>query len=96
MKKKIRTKIIVDHKKDCDSLRMVRQGDWDTPWALLGQTWKEEKGYYHRDKQGGKRSINHTWLRAICNSTDCPGRIIVNEDDILNLIFPRPLSTTRP
>ncbi len=60
------TKLIHKHKKNCDAVRLYKEGTWSTPWYL------KETYLYHYKNVG----------RLICNSADCKGEVRVDLHEI--------------
>ena len=73
-------KIVHKHRKGCRALEYVSKGTWATPWSYPRLLW--------RDRAGGKRSNMTLWLSIRCNTTDCPGLLMVKNDDLLALLPP--------
>ena len=68
-------RIIKDHIDDCQALKLVACGDWDTPWWISSsKEYRRSNGY-----AGGSRC----GLLIECNSSDCDAKIWVSEDDVL-------------
>lgn len=72
------TKLLKPHRKDCGALGYVKDGLWSTPWSYF----KEDALYL--DSRGGKRGTGHRWLISLCNVTDCPGKIMIREKELIN------------
>lgn len=63
-----------EHKEDCDSLKMVKEGKWETPWTFV-------------DNQTEFVS-NDIAVILRCNDRECPGKIAVDADELLQFIKP--------
>lgn len=73
---KVFVKMERPHRKDCDAVRTVEEGRWDSPWWFPGKVeWRDKIG--RRIKSGSRR-----FLVFECNSTDCQARVLVSEDDL--------------
>lgn len=69
-----------EHSADCYSIRNVRSGAWDTPWAYLGEVvYRDAIG--RERKSGGSR-----WWNVRCNCTHCPALIAVHEGSVLTAL----------
>lgn len=90
---KLRHKIETPHRDGCAALKAVKRGDWFTPW---GPPADGAEAFTFRDSLGRRRG-SRAFLRLICNSTDCPGRILVRMDDVWALLpHGRAVSARRP
>lgn len=82
----IRFRQLVEHEADCDAVRMTTLDvwyRWNSPW------WMPSKRSVTADALGRSGLKRHGWRRWLileCNSTSCPARAIVLEDDILDRV----------
>jgi len=79
MKKRLVSKVLKPHVKDCYSVKSVRNGAWGTPWAYLGEV-------EYRDSIGRLSRHGFRWWRVRCNCTYCPAVIVINETSILEAL----------
>jgi hypothetical protein len=80
--KTIRTKFIRKHVKNCRAVKYYDDGEWVTPWAYLEEVvYADSIGRIRNDKLRG----SYRWWVARCNIPDCPGKIMIKEDDILSV-----------
>ena len=79
----IRTKVLVPHTEGCGALEQVAYGWWDGPWCLLGDGFNGAPKAIYADSLCRTYQGHRRWLVAICNSSQCEGRLAVLEDDIL-------------
>jgi len=76
------TKLVRDHREGCRALEHVARGWWSSPWFMNG-------GSVRRDSIGRRVRANasgQTWLRMICNCTDCDAEILVRRDGVEALV----------
>lgn len=58
------------HIKTCAAMNAVRNGSWDSPWFLTGETiWG--------DKRGGHTGNTYRWFICNCNDPKCTARQLV-------------------
>ena len=81
-------KVLNPHRDDCNGLRMVEEGFWDSAWWLTGECES-------RDAAGRKGARTTRWIVIECNTTDCDARAIVREGFILATVEAR-LAASRP
>lgn len=75
----MRTRLLVPHVDECRAMAAVRAGRWGSPWWVNGE---HDFTRDARGRSGGRR----LWLVLACNSSNCPARMIVNHDDVVNAI----------
>jgi hypothetical protein len=74
------------HRKGCHALASYERGDWFTPWSLPMReeptTWGTAKG--NTDSDVSRR--NHLFVQFCCNDIQCPARLLVSNDAILQMV----------
>jgi hypothetical protein len=77
-------KILVKHSKDCCMNRPANRQYHTTPWSGVVD---EARPHVFLTKSGnngkGMRPGRPIWTVYTCNDTQCPGRIAVRADDIM-------------
>lgn len=81
----MKTRIFQKHARDCHALVMVARGALTTAWSLI----EDDQGF--RANAAGvvsytDRTNPYRWLIAICEDSDCPARIAIREQDILEAL----------
>lgn len=93
----VRHVIDVPHVKDCWAVEAVKRGDWPTAWCSV---LDKEEPFAWRDQLGRRRPVRgggRAWLRLLCNSTNCNGRLLLYIDDALPGLEPaRSVSKRKP
>ena len=74
-------KILKEHKKDCFSVRAVKEGTWETPLCFI-----DERPIY-RAKDGTKRGGDFRWYIFNCNDPSCKAEIMVKEGFLLKAVY---------
>ena len=75
MKKRLKSKVMVPHEKDCRACASVKRGDWDTPWSGI------IKRTEYRDVLVRKHKNGHCLYYVIsCNSTNCQAEKFVSAE----------------
>jgi hypothetical protein len=70
-------RLVGKHMKGCHSLRYFRDGTWRTPWGVSERKWLNI---------WGTSKGNYIWLEWGCNITECPAKLKVRTDYLLELV----------
>lgn len=79
--KRPKSKLIIEHARDCYAMKNVRNGVWSTPWAYVQPDGDYRDSLGRRRRNGGRR-----WVRIGCNSHVCPALIAVEESSLLEML----------
>lgn len=70
---------IGEHRKDCVSVRCVKEGTWNSSWVVPELRWLRTPG-----KRGRPTTSPHIVFK--CNDPRCEAKLAVVEKDILKLL----------
>lgn len=75
----IRTRLIIRHRGGCVAVREVREGRWGNPWSDTSES-------VYRARDGTDRGSSHRFRVYRCNDPDCPAKLFVSDNDMLDAI----------
>jgi len=88
----IRTKLDVPHEDECGAVAAVERGDWGSPW--FWSTFGTDGVQHEKRDSLGRRGGSRRWVPLICNSTSCPGRLLVLVTDVEDAVHEAESSKT--
>lgn len=76
-------KVVGKHVNGCAAVRLAKSGEWSTPWGPIayGERGNATVNTWRHYGKNGRKLL--TWVRFVCNDTDCKAELHVESALIL-------------